>query len=510
MIYPKAEKKDIFAVIYARYSSHNQGEQSIEGQVAAAKRYAELKGYTIVGMYIDRAMTGRNDNRDDFQRMLSDCAKKQFQVIITWKVDRFGRNREEITFNKYRAKKHGVSVEYVAENVPDSPEGIILESVLEGMAEYYSIQLGQNVKRGLMESAKKHQVINGKTPLGYCMGPDKKYAIDPDTAPIVKLIFEMYASGSTVTEIIKHLNAEGYRTKRGDPFTKNSLAVVLKNEKYIGVYTYKDYIRDEDVIPPIIDKETFYKVQDMLKINRKKPARKWSYTDYLLSDKLFCGKCGSSMTGESGIGKMGVKYNYYICTKKRKERACDKKTVRADWIENIVLDQVYNILHDDEVMEFIAETTWQYYLNQDTEQEKIKALQKQLGNVEKGIGNLVRSIEAGIFNDIIQSRMEDLEAQRTALKAAIADKELSRGFQLTKDHIVAFLKEFRKMDLSDVDCQKRLINTFINSIFLFDDRVKIIFNFGGDNSVITLNDVKNAEEKADNEFVCCALSPVDA
>ena len=143
------------AVVYARYSSHRQGEQSIEGQLAAAKAYADARGYTIVHEYIDRAMTGRNDNRDEFQQMLSDCGKKQFTVIIVWKVDRFGRNREEITFNKYRAKKHGVRVEYVAENMGEGPESVILESVLEGMAEYYSLQLSQNVKRGYRENAKK-------------------------------------------------------------------------------------------------------------------------------------------------------------------------------------------------------------------------------------------------------------------------------------------------------------------------------------------------------------------
>ena len=161
------------AVIYARYSSHNQTEQSIEGQIAAARRYAADHNYQIVNEYCDRAKTGTNDNREAFQRMLSDCHKKLFTVIIVWKVDRFGRNREEITFNKYQAKKNGVRVEYVAESISDGPEGVILESVLEGMAEYYSLQLSQNVKRGLLESDKKHRVMGGHATLGYKPGPDR-------------------------------------------------------------------------------------------------------------------------------------------------------------------------------------------------------------------------------------------------------------------------------------------------------------------------------------------------
>ena len=151
----KEKGEPILAVIYARYSSHSQTEQSIEGQLAAAHGYAKNKGYTVIREYCDRAQTGRNDNRDAFQQMLSDTDKHQFDVIITWKVDRIGRNREDIAFNKHRCKKNGVRIEYVAENLPDSAESVILESVLEGMAEYYSLQLSTNIRRGQLESARK-------------------------------------------------------------------------------------------------------------------------------------------------------------------------------------------------------------------------------------------------------------------------------------------------------------------------------------------------------------------
>lgn len=162
------------AVVYARYSSHSQGEQSIEGQLSNARDYAAAHGYTIVHEYVDRAKSGRTDNRAEFQQMLKDTAKRQFSVIILWKVDRFGRNREEIAINKMKCRKNGVRVEYVAETIPDSPEGVILESVLEGFAEYYSLQLSQNIRRGRAESAEKCQSLGGNRPLGYKTGPDKK------------------------------------------------------------------------------------------------------------------------------------------------------------------------------------------------------------------------------------------------------------------------------------------------------------------------------------------------
>lgn len=486
--------KDIsnLAVIYARYSSHSQGEQSIEGQITAARKYAELKGYTIVHEYVDRAMTGRNDNRDDFQRMLSDTSKKQFSIIIVWKVDRFGRNREEITFNKYRCRKNGVRVEYVAENMPEGPESVILESVLEGMAEYYSLQLSQNIRRGIVEGAKKHHVVGGKVPLGYRVGPDTQYEIDPDTAPIVKMIFERYAAGETMSEITNYLNEKGFRTIRGKQFTKNSLPRILSNPRYYGVYVFKDVIWEENVIPAIIDKELFFKVQDKLNENKRMPSHKWNYADYILTDKLFCGYCGTPMLGESGFGKGGKKFCYYVCGARRRNKSCNKKHVRQDWIEPLVLENIQLLLNNNELMEFIAENTWQYYLKQDNDQIELSTLQRQLTDVENGINNLVKSIEAGLFNDAIKSRIEALEGQKTALQKAIAEKNLSRGLKLTKDHIVFFLEQFKNLDVQDRNCQRRLVETFINAIFLYDDQMKIAFNYSGDNNTITLNDIENA------------------
>ena len=493
----------INAVIYARYSSHGQTEQSIEGQLAKGHEYAKAKGYTIVHEYIDRAMTGRNDNREQFQQMLSDTGKKQFSVIIVWKVDRFGRNREEIAFNKHTCKRNGVRVEYVAENLPDSPEAVILESVLEGMAEYYSIQLSQNILRGQLESAKKCRCVGGTRPLGYSVDSDKRFVIDPQTAPIVKKIFDMYAEGFTISEIITHLNEQGIRTTRKQPFTKNSLTKLLKNEKYIGVYAYKDLVRVEGGVPAIVDRNTFDKVQELLKVNRRAPSHTWTKYEYLLTDKLFCGHCGSPMVGESGFSHTGAKYSYYGCTKKRREKTCDKKAVRQDWIEKLVLDETVKLLHNEELFEYIVDQTWEYYQSVDKVIEEKAALEAQLADVEKSIGNLVRAIEAGIFNAATKNRMDELDAQKAALTASIAEMELTLGIRITRDHIKYFLQHFRDMDVTDRECQKRLVQTFVNSVFVYDDgRIKITYNYSGSENTVTLNRLNDAASGNDG-FVCC-------
>ena len=499
---PKAQPEaNELAVVYARYSSHSQGEQSIEGQLSNARDYAAAHGYTIVHEYVDRAKSGRTDNRAEFQQMLKDTAKRQFSVIILWKVDRFGRNREEIAINKMKCRKNGVRVEYVAETIPDSPEGVILESVLEGFAEYYSLQLSQNIRRGRAESAEKCQSLGGNRPLGYKTGPDKKFVIDENTAPTVKMIFTMYADGKTVTEIVDKLNEMGLRTLRGGPFTKNSLHSILKNKKYIGVYEYQGR-EIKDGVPRIIEDDVFNKVQEMLKINKRAPAKTWSRADYILTDKLFCGKCGALMFGESGTSKTGVKHNYYICSNKKRFRSCDKKAVRQADIEDTVLNATHELLQDDELLDYIVDRTWEYYLAQDNSQEELRNLQRQLAQTDTAISNLIRAIEAGILTEETKKRMDELTQQKADLKASIADREIARGFHLQKSHIAFYLRSLRDADWSDKEAQKRLIQTFVNAVFVYDDHITLTYNFSGDKSTITLHDMQRFEDG--EEFGCRA------
>ena len=476
------------AVVYARYSSHRQGEQSIEGQLAEAKKFADAHGLTIIHEYCDRAMTGRNDNREQFQLMLSDAGKHAFDALIVWKTDRIGRNKEEIALNKYHLKKNGVKIYYVAEAIPDTPEGIILEAVIEGMAAYYSEQLSQNVKRGMRASAQKAQFTGNNRPLGYKVGADKKFLIDPETAPTVRLIYEFYAKGKTVSEIIEILNNRGLRTRMGRPFTPNSLTTILRNEMYIGVYTYKDEIRLEGAVPAILDEELFYKVQELRKYNQRRAAHKNKQMDYLLTEKLFCGKCGAKMVGVSGTSKTRATHHYYYCNGRIKKR-CTKKPVRQAWIENLVLEHTIALLKDEKLLDFIAESTYQYYCEQNTETSYTESLRMALSDVDKSIANLIKAMEAGVFNEATKRRMDELDEQRAELVDAIAASKLRENMGLKKEHILFFLQKFAKMDFTDQECQKQLIKTFVNSVFVDDDKVLLTFNYSGDDRRITLNEI---------------------
>lgn len=487
------------AVVYARYSSHRQGEQSIEGQLAEAYKYAAAHGIKIIHEYIDRAMTGRNDNREQFQKMLRDTAKKQFETIILWKIDRFGRNREEIAFNKYRCKKNGVKVVYVAESIPDSPEGVILESVLEGMAEYYSLQLSQNIRRGQRASAEKCQCTGGNRPLGYRTDPKtKKFVIDEETAPTVKMIFEMYANGMPLADVIRTVNNKGLRTLRGNKFDKNSFKRLLKNEKYIGVYKYKDDILVEGGIPAIIDKETFERVQEMLKKNQTARPAKGKKADFLLTDKIFCGRCGEPMIGESGVGKTGKVYYYYTCTdRKNKKQACKKKPVPKDKIEKLVIDKIAEILHNKKLLDMIIDKVYDVYREEHNNDDERIMLNKKLAEIHLAQENILKAIEQGMISPLFKDRTAELTAQQSEIESELASIEAQEKIQLTKEHIRFFLEDLASKDIDDTDVQKKLIDTFLNAVFVYDESVTFAFNYSNNGEKVTRSEVDNINGSGD-------------
>ena len=285
------------AVIYARYSSDSQTEQSIDGQLRVCKEYAEKNDIIILDTYIDRAMTGTNDNRPDFQRMIKDSNKKAWNYVLVYKLDRFSRNKYETTIHKHTLLKNGVKVLSAMENIPDTPEGIILESLLEGMNQYYSAELAQKIKRGMHETRLKGNYQGGSLLYGYKVN-GRKIVVDETKVDIIKFIFEQYSTGVFVKDIIAKLNQKGI-FNNGKPFTENRVYRMLKNEKYLGRYTFENELI-ENMYPRIISDELFAKVK---KITTKNYHGKRSMkSTFLLRHKLKCGYCGYPISAECGIG----------------------------------------------------------------------------------------------------------------------------------------------------------------------------------------------------------------
>lgn len=470
-------------VIYARYSAGpGQTDQSIEGQLRDCYDYASKHDITIIDTYIDKHISGKDfEKRSEFNRLIRDCEKRQFSVVLVWKVDRFGRNREEIALNKVKMKKSGVKLLYAKESIPDGPEGIILESLLEGMAEYYSAELSQKIKRGIRESMLKGRAIGSNPMLGYNI-VDKKYVVDPLTAPIVREIFERYASGENAQEIYIDLNSRGIRTAKGELFKRNTLYYTLRNEKYIGTSRHGDIVL-HDVIEPIIEPALFQKVQERLSLNSRNRSRSRSTApqEYLLTGKLYCGYCQRPVIGESGTSHTGAVYYYYKCSS-RKNRGvkCEKKTVRKEYLEDFVIKTtIENVLQDD-LIRFLAKKVVEIQKS-DASTLRLESLQRQLKSIQKSLSNLLKAVEAGIITETTKERMVELENRKEEIKIDIAREEIQKP-TVTERQVEYWLNKFRDGDIKDTGFKLKLINTFINSIRLYNDYAIIIYNFCNGNN----------------------------
>jgi DNA invertase Pin-like site-specific DNA recombinase len=489
-------------VLYGRYSSHGQNDASIEQQFDECRKYCEQNDIQIVAEYSDRAKTGTNDNRKDFQRMIRDSAKQAWQIVVVWKVDRFGRNRYEIANNKYKLKKNGVRVLYAKESIPDGPEGILLESVLEGSAEYYSANLAQNVRRGMAANAAELK-INGALPLGYRKGADSRYEIDPKAASIVKGIFEDYAAGVPPTDIALRLNARGVHTSSGAKWGRNSFRTLIGNERYTGVYIYGD-TRIEGGIPAIIDRDTWEKANAKIAKRKRQPGR-GRQVDYALTGKLYCGICGETIVGGVATSRTGDPYYYYNCTgRKVKKSGCLKNSVRKEWLETLVYEAVKEEILTDVTIAHIADACEKAQLAEQEEPE-IKDIETRLREVDRKIENLIDAIEKNGADDDIETRLAERKKERLYLKERALD--VRGGEIIPKDAIIFWLEKMRGLALSAPQTQGLLADIFIQKIYLYDNEIRIACRItSGESIEISKTFVDDiGTEKGDK--TCFALSP---
>ena len=463
-------------VIYARFSSHSQNEQSIEGQLKVCYEYAQRNGYTVIAEYIDRAISGKDaENRPQFQKMITDSAKRQFSAVLVYQLDRFARNRFDSATYKARLKKNGVRVLSARENISDDASGVLMEAVLEGMAEYYSVELSQKIRRGMSLNAEKCLATGGCVALGYRVNENKQFAVDENTAHIVRKIFEMYLSVSTMAEIIRYLNVSQVKTSRGNEYNKNSIRRILTNKRYCGIYTYNDN-EIPDGIPRIVDDTTFEQAQILLQKNKKAPARAKAVDEnYILTTKLFCGLCETAMTGVSGTSGTGKIYQYYQCVTNRRRGGCKKKTVKKQYIEGFVINEATKLLNSDfldKITHRIVELS-----EKESNTDALKYLKKQLKENETATANLIKALENGKAADIIATQIEKRQSEKVELEGQLAREQMATP-NLTFEQVKFFFDNFKGGDITDNTYRQALIDTFVNKIYLFNDKVIILCNTG--------------------------------
>lgn len=451
------------AVIYARYSWGHQREESIEGQLRECREFALKNNLCVIGEYIDRAYSAKTDNRPEFQKMIKDSIYKKFNAVIVWKLDRFARNRYDSLRYKMILKKNMVDVISATEKISRGSEGIMLESILEGYAEYYSAELSEKVMRGMTENALKCKFNGGYVPIGYYIDENNQYQIDVITAPYVKDAFVMYASNFSMKEIAEYLKDKGVRTSRNKIINIRTMSTIFRNRKYIGEYSFKDIVIP-DGIPPIVPSKLFDEVQKKLDTNQRNSNTEMKQR-YILSAKLRCGKCNSLMCGESGTSITGKVYHYYKCSSVKRHLGCDMKSVRQEEMENAVLKCIVQNYLTEENINIIVKQIMK--INK-KENAGILLLKKQYTCVKRNIRNIVDAIADGFYNDSVKDKLRKLEKEKADLEMQIEiEKEKVSKLTLTEDQIRYWYSNI--LVLLPDSKKSILVDTFVDEIIYFDD-----------------------------------------
>ncbi|MGN0960799.1 MAG: recombinase family protein, partial [Christensenellales bacterium] len=455
-------------VIYARYSSDRQTEQSIEGQLRVCHEYAERNDYVVVHEYIDRALSGTTDRRPAFLQMIEESKKKEFEFVLVYQLDRFARNRYDSANYKMKLKKNGVRVLSARENISDDASGILMESVLEGIAEYYSIELSQKVKRGVRESLMKGNFTGGQVTYGYKI-ENKKWVIDEDHAKFVRQAFQEYSRGEKATEIADHINTLGSRTLGGKKWDGNSIAKMLHNPRYMGTLKFGDEIFT-DVIPPIVEEKLWQVVNGMME-NYRRNYKKDKYDPYFLTGKIFCGYCGESVIAESGSSHLGTRYKYYKChTKKVKGKACELRNYRKQELEQLIIEKTKQYILTPTKIDEIAHMVVDKFNEELSNNVVLKCLEKELKQINNKINSLVKNMEQGVVTVSIRENLYKLENDRADIQLKIAEEKTKIDRPLNFEDVKNFLTLFASKEYEDVFERNEFFNRFIKKIILFNDK----------------------------------------
>ena len=491
------------AVIYARFSSDNQREESIDAQLRAAREFAQAYEIKIVREYVDKAKSATSADRECFQQMIRDSAGGTFHFVLVHKYDRFARNRSDSIGYRLELKKNGVTLVSVLESFDnESPEGALLEGVLESMNEFYSRNLAREVMKGLKENAYKGLYNGGTLPYGYDLDPTtQKYIVNPVEAEAIKLIFRMVQHHYSYNDVITELTDKGYRTKTGGFFRRNSLHDILRNPRYTGLYTYmrrtpkstvsnarnshrynpeEMVIKIPDGIPAIIDQEVFNEVQLILD-SRKGRRYNAIETPSLLTSKVVCGVCGMPYCADRIKRKNGINYyvSYRCNSRKRKGSvSCSNGRISQEYLDGKVISLLSDILFNPAIIPRLLER-YNKALSKHSQEtsSETASLKNQLKSKNKAISNILKCLERTCSDELTQHLL-DLENDKKALMEKLQELESNNAIApMDVARLKALLQKAKILFQSrDVQDNKRLIDTFIDKVVIYEDSVEVIVN----------------------------------
>lgn len=484
------------AVIYARYSSDMQRGESIDAQIRIMKDFAKKHNIIITAQYVDEAQSAKRDDREEFQRMIHESKNSDWQVVIVHKLDRFARNRYDSVNYRVLLRKNKKYLLSATEQLDDSPESVMLEAMIEAMAEYYSKNLSREVMKGLIENALKGKHCGGTPPLGYDIDPYKSYVINEFESRAIKLIFKRFLEGKSYNEIIAELNNAGYRTKKSRLFAKNSLHEILRNEKYTGAYVYNkmqsrdefsgarsrhkykpddEIIKVEGVLPQIVSQEDFNRVQEAMS-GRKRARTNNAKEQYLLTSKLICGECGGHFVGTRKFNSIGVKYISYVCSHKYNANyKCDNGGIRRDWLESNVLRTIKQQIQKFNC-EYFEQIRMSYIdsISLNTEKEK-QILRKEIEHTEKEIKRIVDVISS-VNVESLMEKLQELEQKKSELNRQLQELNYVMDLGVSINEMKNLIKKAEKMLEKKEVPLKELIDLLVKKIVINKEDIQIYLN----------------------------------
>ena len=430
--------------------------------------------------------------------MISDSKEMNFDVVIVWKIDRFSRDKYDSVYYKNILKKNGVSVLSATEPIDDSPEGQLMESIFEGFSAYYLKDLSMKVNRGMTENVLKGKFNGGNITFGYYVDENRQLQPDPERALIVADIFKRYAGGEGTKDILNDLLKQGVMNTQGKAPTYSFIINMLKNRRYLGEYKFNDTVV-ENAFLPLVDVEIFNICQRRIESNKQKPAHFKTVEDkYILTGKVYCGLCGSSMNGVSGTSSTGTKHRYYRCHSAQKYKSCDMKRVSKNFVESAVLSYTMQVLNDEEIVDKIATACYEL---QSQESAALPVLEKQLKQTQKEIDNVMNAIKQGIITATTKETLLELEQEKENLEISIAKERIEKPV-ISKEHIKFWISKFSNTDLDNVKQKQKLIDAFLNSIYVYEDKMLIILNYKDGEIATTFDEITEIlaqKENPDNQ-----------
>ena len=478
--------------IYGRYSDSNQDDGfSIEYQLSECTDYMNKHGMELHKTYIDQAVTGTKvAGRDAFHELVHDVKNGLIDVIVVYKFSRIFRNAYES--HKYRKlfKKHGVKLISVTQQVDDeTSSGQLMIGVMANIDEYQSAVISDHVKSAMREMVSEGFFAGGTVPYGYKLETvqhgkktRKRYVPDEFEKEVIKKLYELYADNYSLKYLQDYTKSIGAAARSGKPFSIQTIARILRNDFYIGVLRYNaqghEPIVVYDIIPPIIDKVLWDRVQHRHKGQKHIRPRKRKDL-YSLTGKIVCGKCGAHFFGIRSASTQRGKYydyKYYVCSESKTYKTCSCKRVRKDFLEEAVLNEIKKyILNEKAIYQIANEIVVKLGENPDGQKNKLKEFKKELSTVKSQISELIRLKSLKLVTDaFLVEEMKPLEARAKELEIQIYTIEQQTKMVISHAMIVDYLHKM--MDISDTtddEVLQTIFNNFVEQIVIDNEEIKI-------------------------------------